>query len=92
MEWTTGWVVSTCFSEVCKVLELVSEEFSRDVDVLTSDDNNLLSVQKLFGDRRSKSTKKVTLRVNDDLTFESCDTSQLKYPSTYRSCPISATR
>lgn len=76
MEWTTVWVVSAGLSEVGEVLELVPEELSRDVDVLASHDDNLLAVEKLLGDRRGESSKKVALCVNDDLTFESCDDSQ----------------
>lgn len=76
MEWSTSRIVSACFSEVGEVLELVSEELSRDVDVLTSDHDNLLSVEELLGDCRSQSTKEMPLRVNDDLTFESCDNCQ----------------
>lgn len=76
MEWTTVWVVSAGLSEVGEVLELVSEELSGDVDVLTSHDDDLLAVEKLLGDCRGESSKKVALCVNDDLTFESCDTSQ----------------
>ena len=37
-------------------LELVAEEFSRDVDVFTTDDDNVLTVEDLFCDCRGKTT------------------------------------
>ena len=37
-------------------LELVAEEFSGDVDVFTADDDNVLSIEDLFGDGGGKTT------------------------------------
>jgi hypothetical protein len=46
-----------------------SEELARDIERLTSDDNNLLAVQELFCDDAGEATKQVTLAVNDNLSL-----------------------
>lgn len=46
-----------------------SEEFARDVQGFTSDDDNLLAIEQLFGDRACKTTEQVTLAVNDHLPY-----------------------
>mmetsp|Transcript_20281 Transcript_20281/g.38156 ORF Transcript_20281/g.38156 Transcript_20281/m.38156 type:complete len:288 (+) Transcript_20281:35-898(+) len=52
------------------VFEFVAEEGSRDVDLLTSDNNHSLSSLKLLGKCGSKATEKVPLSVNDDNFFK----------------------
>lgn len=52
--------------EVVVVLYLVPEEGTRDVDLLTSDNGDLLASEDLLGNDRSKSTEEVTFAVNDD--------------------------
>lgn len=44
-----------------------AEEFARDVECFTSDNDNLLTVQKLFRDNRCKTSEQVTLAVDDNL-------------------------
>ena len=70
MERTTGRVDETTLVEVSVVLQLVTEEFTRDVQGFTSDDNNLLTVKGLLSDDGSKTTKQMTLRINDQCLFE----------------------
>ena len=45
---------------------LVAEETAGNVDLLAPDDNNLLAVEDLLRDNRSKATQKMALAVNDD--------------------------
>ena len=45
---------------------LVAEEAAGNVDLLAPNDNNLLAVEDLLRDNRSKTTKKMALAVNDD--------------------------
>ena len=47
-------------------MHLVAEETAGDVDLLAPDDNNLLAVEDLLRDNRSKATQKMALAVNDD--------------------------
>ena len=49
-------VVTTTFAEVCMELEFITEEFSRDVDVFTTDYDDMLSIEDLFGDCGGKTT------------------------------------
>ena len=49
-------VVTTTFAEVCMKLEFIAEEFSRDVDVFTTDYDDMLSIEDLFGDCGGKTT------------------------------------
>ena len=46
---------------------LRAEEFSRDVESLAADDDNLLAVQKLLGDSAGKTTKQVALAIDNNL-------------------------
>lgn len=46
---------------------LGAEELARDVEGLTSHDDDLLAVQQLLSDSAGQATKKVSLAVNDDL-------------------------
>lgn len=63
---STGWVVSGHLSEVGVVLELRTEELSRDVQGLTSYNDDLLAVEQLLCNSACKSTKKVTLGIDRD--------------------------
>ena len=47
-------------------MHLVAEEAAGNVDLLAPDDNNLLAVEDLLRDNRSKATQKMALAVNDD--------------------------
>lgn len=47
-------------------MHLVAEETARDVDLLAPDDDNLLAVENLLRDNRSKATEKMALAVNDN--------------------------
>jgi hypothetical protein len=49
-------IITTTFPEVCMELEFVAEEFSRDVDVFTTDYDDMLSIEDLFGDCGGKTT------------------------------------
>jgi len=46
---------------------LSSEELAGDVEGFTSDDDNLLTVEKLLCDSAGQTTEQVTLAVNDNL-------------------------
>lgn len=62
VEVEAGWgtypsgIVTTAFAEVCMKLEFVAEEFSRDVDVFTTDNDDMLSIEDLFRDCGGKTT------------------------------------
>lgn len=58
---------------------LRAEELAGDVKSLTSHDDDLLTVEQLLGDSAGKTTKKVSLAVNDDLQKNS-NTSQRFFP------------
>jgi len=71
MEWTTsGWVVSSHLSEVGVVLQLSTEELSRDVKSLTSHNNDLLAVEELLSHGTGQATKEMTLAINSDGVLE----------------------
>lgn len=71
VEWASpGWLGAVLFVEEVFELESVSEEGARNVDFLGTHDNNFLSIQGLFGDDRSKSTKHVAFSVDDDEFLE----------------------
>ena len=55
-------IVATTFAEVGVELEFVSEELSRDVEVLAADHDDVLPVEDLFGDGRGKTTWRLALR------------------------------
>jgi hypothetical protein len=42
-------------------LEFISEEFSRDIEILTADYNNVLTVENLFGDSGGETTWQVSV-------------------------------
>lgn len=46
---------------------LRTEELARDVESLTSHDDDLLAVEQLLGNSAGQATKEVSLAVNDDL-------------------------
>jgi len=52
--------------QVSVVSELVPEERTRNVDLLTSNNSNLLTAQDLLGNDRSETTEQVTFAVDDD--------------------------
>lgn len=52
MELTPSRVVSAALAQVGKVLQLVAEEFAGDVDVLATNYDDLLTIEKLLGDGR----------------------------------------
>jgi hypothetical protein len=54
-------IVSTTFMKVGVKLEFISEEFSRDIQILTTDNNNMLAIENLFGDNRCKTTWHIRL-------------------------------
>ena len=64
---TAGRVVTGHLAEVGVVLQLGAEELAGHVEVLATDDNDLLAGEKLLGDDGSQATEKVALAVNDDL-------------------------
>lgn len=64
---TTGGVETGLLAEEGLVLELGAEELAGDVEGFTSDDDNLLAVEKLLGDNAGQATEEVSLAVNDDL-------------------------
>jgi hypothetical protein len=47
-------------------LTLVTEEGTRDVQLLAADNNNALTVEGLLGDNGGKATQKVALTVDDN--------------------------
>ncbi len=63
-------IVSTGLTEVRKILQLVPEELSANVDIFTSDNDDVLPVEQLLGYRRRESSKKMALAIDDDLLFE----------------------
>jgi hypothetical protein len=48
---------------------LVTEEFTRNIQSFTSNNNNLLTVKSLLGDNGSKTTQQMALTINDDSLF-----------------------
>jgi hypothetical protein len=61
VERTVGLVESGSLAEVGVVLQLVAEELTRNVQSLTADNNNLLTVEELLGDNRGETAKKMAL-------------------------------
>lgn len=49
---------------------LGTEELSRDVESLATDNNDLLAIKELLGDRGGQATEKVALSVNDNDRLE----------------------
>ena len=47
-------------------MHLVAEEAAGNVDLLAPDDNNLLAVEDLLRDNRSKTAEKMALAINDN--------------------------
>lgn len=66
MEWTSSWVGDLGLSQELFEDVFVSSHWTRDKDVLTSDDNNLLSLESSLGDGRCQSTCNVLASVNND--------------------------
>ena len=64
MEWTTGLVESSSLSQKVVVLQLVSEEFTRNVQSFSSDNDNLLTVQYLLGNSGGQTTQQMILSYN----------------------------
>lgn len=50
---------------------LRAEELAGDVELLAADNNNLLAVQELLGDRGGQAAEKVALAVDDNLCIPS---------------------
>ena len=67
---TTSGVVSGDLAHVGGKLELSAEELARDVEGLGADNNDLLTVKELLGHNAGKTTKEVTLAVDDDNRLE----------------------
>jgi hypothetical protein len=67
---TAGGVVTSDLSEMGVVLELRTEELSRDVEGLAADDNDLLTAKELLGDNRGESAKEMALAIDDDNLLE----------------------
>ena len=65
----TGVVMSVCASYPWHAgrRTLRAEELAGDIEGLASNDDDLLPVQKLFGDCAGETTEQVTLAVNDNL-------------------------
>lgn len=66
MEGSTGWVDVTTLAEEAHVLQLGTVEVSGDDDLFSSEDDNLVSLEKLLCNDGSQPTEKVVLSVNDD--------------------------
>lgn len=49
-------IVAAAFVEVGMELEFISEEFSRDVEFLTADYDDVLTIENLLGDNGGEST------------------------------------
>jgi hypothetical protein len=54
-------IVSTTFAKICMELEFVSEKFSRDIEILATDHNDVLTVENLFCNSRGKTTWELVL-------------------------------
>ena len=67
---TAGGVVTGDLSEVGVVLELRTEELSRDVEGLTANNNDLLTAKELLGDNGGESAKEMALAIDDDNLLE----------------------
>jgi len=63
-------VVSHLLSELLLHFELISVQRARDVDLLSSNNDDSLAVDKLLSNDRSESTEQVTLTINDDFLLE----------------------
>lgn len=66
----SSWVSVVRFSDIFSPLELVSEQRSGDVHLLTSHNDDSLSSHDLLGDLGCKSANQVTSSVYDNLLFE----------------------
>jgi len=66
----SSWVSVVGFFDVFSPLELVSEQRSGDVHLLTSHNDDSLSSQDLLGNLGGKSANQVTSSVYDNLLFE----------------------
>ncbi|KAH3663715.1 hypothetical protein OGAPHI_005116 [Ogataea philodendri] len=70
VERSSGGVESSSLSQVIVVLQLVSEEFTRDVESLASHNNDLLAVEKFLGDGGCQSSQQMSFSVNHDNLLE----------------------
>jgi hypothetical protein len=66
VEWTTVGVDNATLVKVSVVLQLVTEEATRDVELFAADNDNLLSIEGLLSNDGSKTTEKMTLAVDDN--------------------------
>lgn len=66
---------------------LRAEELAGDVELLAADNDNLLAVQKLLGDRGGQAAEKVALAVDDNLCIPSAiAVLHFPIPMSTRSC------
>jgi len=54
------------FVQVIVEPQLVTEEAAADVDLLTSNNNDLLACKNLLGNNRSQTAQEVAFAINDD--------------------------
>lgn len=79
MERSASGVDVATLAEEAHVLQLGAVEVSGDADLLTSDNNNLLSEKDLLGNNRCQATKKMVLSVNDQRLVDQTHVSCKKY-------------
>ncbi|KAH3658858.1 hypothetical protein OGATHE_006584 [Ogataea polymorpha] len=79
MERSSVGVESSSLSQVVVVLQFVSEEFTRDVESLTSHNDNLLAVEKLLGNSGGQSSQQVSFSVNDNNLLKRAHLAFLKF-------------
>ena len=70
MSGSATWVGVAAMVHLFCTLELVSEKGARPEDLLTSHDNDSLSIEQLLGHDRCKASTQVVATVNDNLFFE----------------------
>jgi len=59
----------TSFERVLIGHTLGAKELSRNIDSFTTNDDNLLSTEKLLGDDAGKTSEQMTFAINDDLSL-----------------------
>lgn len=64
---TTGRVETGGLAEVGVVLELSAEELARDVESLSADNDDLLTLEELLGDNTGQTAEQVALAIDNDL-------------------------
>lgn len=66
MEWTASRVHVAALPQIGQVLDLVSEEVARLLNVFAANDHNLVAVQNLLGNHGCQSAEQVAAAINNN--------------------------